>query len=38
MRICIRCDVLEKDEDVIRRTVDQRRVCGAGGRRNGVSL
>jgi hypothetical protein len=38
MRICIRCDVLEKDEDVMGRTGDQRRVCEAGGRRDGVSL
>jgi hypothetical protein len=35
---CIGCDVLEKDEDVMGRTKDQRRVCGAGGRRDGVSL
>jgi hypothetical protein len=31
MRICIGCDVLEKYEDVVGRTRDQRRVCGAGG-------
>jgi hypothetical protein len=37
MRIFICCDVLEKDEDVMGRTGDQRRVCG-GGRRDGVTL
>ena len=36
--MCIGCDVLEKDEDVVGRTRDQRRVCGAGGRRDGLSL
>jgi hypothetical protein len=30
--------VLEKDEDVVGRTRDQRRVCGARGRRDGLSL
>jgi hypothetical protein len=38
MRICISYDVLEKDEDMIGRTRDQRRVCGAVGRRDGLSL
>jgi hypothetical protein len=38
MRICIRCDVLEKDEDVVGWTRDQRRVCGGVGQREGVSL
>jgi hypothetical protein len=31
-------DVLEKYEDVVGRTRDQRRVCGAVGRRDSVSL
>ena len=35
LRICIGCDVLEKGEDVMGRTRDQRWVCGAGGRRGG---
>jgi hypothetical protein len=36
--IYIGCDVLKKDEDVLGRTRDQRRVCGAGGRRDDLSL
>jgi hypothetical protein len=38
MRIYIGCDVLEKDEYVLDRTRNQRRACGAGGRRDGLSL
>jgi hypothetical protein len=38
MSRCIGCDVLEKDEDVVGRTRDQRRVCGGAGQREGVSL
>jgi hypothetical protein len=38
MHICIRCDVLEKDEDVVGRTRDQRRVCGGAGQRECLSL
>jgi hypothetical protein len=29
--ICNSCDVLEKDEDVVGLTRDQRRVCGLEG-------
>jgi hypothetical protein len=36
--MCVGCDVLEKYEDVVGQTRDQRRVCGAVGRRNGLSL
>jgi hypothetical protein len=36
--ICIRCDVLEKDEDMVGRTRDQRRVCGGAGQRECLSL
>jgi hypothetical protein len=35
---CIGCNVLKEYEDVVGRTRDQRRVCGAGGRRDGLSL
>jgi hypothetical protein len=38
MRICIRCDVLEKDDNVVGRTRDQRRVCGGVGQCKGLSL
>jgi hypothetical protein len=38
MRICIRCDVLEKDDDVVGRTRDQRRVYGGAGQYEGLSL
>jgi hypothetical protein len=38
MRICIGCDMLEKDKDVVGRTRDQRRVCGAVERRDGSLL
>jgi hypothetical protein len=30
--------VLEQDEDVVGQTMDQRRACGARGRRNKLSL
>jgi hypothetical protein len=36
--VCIGYDVLEEYEDVVRWTRDQRRVCGATGRRDGLSL
>jgi hypothetical protein len=38
LSVCIGCDVLEKDEDVVGQTRDQRRACGARGRRDRVSL
>jgi hypothetical protein len=38
MRVCIRYDVLEKDEDVVGRTRDQRWVCGGAGQREGLTL
>jgi hypothetical protein len=38
MRICIRCDVLEKNDNVVGRTRDQRRVCGGVGQCEGLSL
>jgi hypothetical protein len=34
MHICIRCDVLEKDEDVVGRTTDQRRATEVQGSAN----
>jgi hypothetical protein len=37
MRTCIDCGVLEK-YDVVGWMRDQRRVCGARGRRDGLSL
>jgi hypothetical protein len=37
MHMCIRCDVLEKDEDVVGRTRDQRRVSGGAGQRERLS-
>jgi hypothetical protein len=38
MRIYTSCDELKKYEDMVGRTRDQRWVCGAIGRRDGLSL